>query len=291
MSGIDTIGRDRYPLLVVQILVLGFAMAGLQANTARYAFGSIPLPYTIVLAPVVGFLISRWTRNISEVLLVLSGTAAVGFVSTVAVLASPVYLADVSTLEANVLVMDAVPTSIVYTGLSTVTAVAGLILGTIGDRENLLRGTRFDSGRVLSVIAAAMLVLGLVLAATVAVNYASTVDQRDVVAHADDLSGDEDGVAVTIELENRLAGTLAIDSAVIGFSSAGERETWSTFPDERVDSGDTGTITVEVTCAELDEEGITGAELEIDGDVHVSAFNDYDTRASIDSTTFENPCR
>lgn len=283
--------RRRLAVVGLYSIVFGVTLAGFQAHTMRYAFSSIPVPYTILCAAVIGFTIALLSDGVWESILLVIGTALVGGAGTVVLVAVPVItVPDLPTVEANAMMMNGVAESVLFTALSAAIMTIGAVVGRFLLVEELLDRTAVDSSNGTHALVLALLIASLVLSGTLAINYTSAVEQRDVDATVTELTGDGDEITVTIELENRLQGTLVVDRAFLRITAdEGQVET-SRHEEQRISAGETGTVTVTTTCEQFENEGLAGDRLSVEGTLYVEAFNDFDTRTTVEPAEFDNPC-
>lgn len=281
---------DRVPdsvLLAGRILVISVALLGLQVQTARYAYGSVPIPYTVVLAPLLGIVVYFWTTSTSETITALLGAAFLTGVGTVAVLATPMFVQELAVPQENVILMGAVQEAIGYTALGGALLAAGAVVGTVARHSIDLE---LDRGRSV-VIAVVCLLVGALLAGSIVVNLSSSVDQSDVEAEVESIESVEETIEIRIGVENRLTDELRINSGNLQLSDGGTPVSVSGFPGETISSGDRGTVTLQTSCADLEDGGLGDADdIRITGLLYAESFNAYEFRISVAETTVEDPC-
>lgn len=281
---------DRVPdsaLLAGRILVVSVALLGLQVQTARYAYGTVPIPYTVVLAPLLGIVVYFWTASTSETITALLGAAFLTGVGTVVVLATPMFVQELAVPQENVILMGAVQEAIGYTALGGALLAAGAVVGTIARHSIDLE---LDRGRSV-VIAVVCLLVGALLAGSIVLNLSSAVDQSGVEAEVESIDSTDGELDVRIGVENRLTDELRISSANLQLSDGGTPVSVSGFPGETISSGERDTVTLHTSCADLEDGGLGDAEqLRITGQLYAESFNAYEFQISVADTTVDGPC-
>lgn len=273
-------------VLVAAVVVLSTFLVGLQTNTLRYVYSTFPVPYLVVLAPLVGLVGYYWVTDMRETLLFLAGITVVTGVGTVAVLAAPVFLQELSIPEQNLLVGNALGESLLFTGLSLVLVSAGMAVSALAQNEAGVVLPRRGS----IALAVVFLLVGGVLVGTLALNFSSAVDQRGVEATVESVDGGDGEVILGLAVENRLTQPLEIESVTLRLGS-GTPVSVTDFPDASIPPDERQTVTVDVDCEELSEEGLDStADVTVRGQVQSNAFNDYDVRIPVAETTVDLPC-
>ncbi|MFW5948093.1 MAG: hypothetical protein ACOCSD_00655 [Halolamina sp.] len=279
--------RVRRPLVLTgAVLLLSVFLIGLQTNTLRYEYGSVPIPYLVVLAPLAGLVAYQWVRDLREALLLLVGVVAVTGVGTVAVLSAPVFLQSLSIPEQNLLVGNALGESLLFTALSLVLVAAGMAVAALLSQE-------FEVGlppRGSVAVAMALLLVGGALVGTIGLNFSSAVEQRDVEATVESVDGDGDEVIVSLDVANRLRAPLEVESVTLRLGS-GTPVSVTDFPDVTIPPDDRRTVTVHTTCGELAEDGLDETDdVTVRGQVQTTAFNEYDARIPVAESTVDLGC-
>lgn len=283
----------QHRLSVLAVAVgLGAALGGLQAHTALYDFSVVPGRWLLVAAVLAGPVLYWWCDDIGELLAGISLTLVATMVSAVAARSVPVYVQDLTIPEQNLVLLNAISESLIYTGLTGVLFAFGLVLGALVVKElepgDLLGG----HGRTVAIaLTVVMIAGGVLLGAVVASNYAAAIDQRDAPAEVNWVEESDGEVRIGIVVDNRLPARMHVDSAVLTFAGDNQRASQSAFPRGYVEPESQGEFVVTVGCEKLSEEGVADAdELSITGNVYVVAFNDYNQRIPISERTVPQPC-
>lgn len=288
MDSVNTGDRvRRATTTTVKIGVFATLVAGFQVQLLRYEYGTIPVRYLMVFIPIVGIFSYLSADDISENLIYLIGTMSLSLVLTTAVLSAPLFLRTTSLAEQNILLGNALASTVIFTGLSGVLFACG-----IGGGILIRKATGLHlSQRQFIAVAIVFLVLGSFLLGNVALNLTSAVDQREVEAEIETVERTPDALAVRIHVENRLRDRMEIESVTIQFQESTYPVSVSGFPDRTIPAGKEGSFVIETSCEELESEGVNRySDVAVGGQVLATSFNEYDVRISIEKREIDLPC-
>lgn len=273
--------------LAAWILVLSIGLLGLQVQTARYAYGSFPIPYPIVLAPVLGIVVYYWATSTTETVTALVGITLLTGVGTTAVLATPMFVQDLPVPQENVILMGAIQESIGYAALGGILLAAGAVIGALTKHSiDLELGP--GSSVVVGVVC---LLVGALLAGSIIINVSSTTEQSGVEAEVESIDITENVLNVQLSIENRLTEEMRIDSGNLQLSGDGSSVSISGFPEKSIPPGERGTVTLETSCENLADSGVgQSGQLQVTGQLSAVSFNAYEFRISVRQATVSVPC-
>lgn len=274
--------RRRRLAVVAVAPLLGLSVAGLVAHTLLYRFGTVPVPFVVFGAVVVGAVLARWTRTLGEAIAAVGVAAATALAGAAWALAwPPIAAGGLSTAAANAIVVDAVSRAFVFVGLASVLVAFGMVVTTVLEQE-VFEGTA--PTQQLAAVTLAVVLVSVALGGTVVVNYAAATDARDATAAVDRVRVVDDEVRAFVAVPGALNRELTVESIVVEVSVDGDRVTGRRVTGGTVPPGQWGVFRVTLPAEDVFGER-DRVEATVTGYVYVSAYNGYEARFTIEPRT------
>lgn len=198
--------------------VLGLFLGAAFAARALAVYAVLPVPPSLLFAPVVGLLVYWWTDGIRELLGAVVVVSVVSIAVVVVAVSTPVFVLDATAGGRSAVYQTGMFNALVSLLPAIPIVALSAALASVLDSELGLLEQYHPRGETTRRLVAATLGLALLMTAftgAAAVNYASVAEQSQADVSVSGVDADGERLRIGVTVPNRLTGEMYVRSVVV----------------------------------------------------------------------------